>query len=170
MWLSGDCENNPSSVCKGGGWCVWAILFERTQCSGQSDDFEHEQRTRVSRYDRIHCLHALDVEEFQCTWHGQFNGHKMSPSFYKPWPIIRHGFGMHFSDAWIMTSMCYTRWVSDKFPHYNMDYCLADGIYPKWTTIAKLIWSPQGKKELHFHNAQAAARKDVERDFDILQS
>ena len=34
----------------------------------------------------------------------------------------------------------------------------------------KPVRSPQGKKESSFHTAQAAARKDVERAFGILQS
>ena len=53
---------------------------------------------------------------------------------------------------------------------YNMGYYLADGIYPKWATFAKPISSPQGNKELYFHNAQAAAKKDVERAFEFLQA
>ena len=34
----------------------------------------------------------------------------------------------------------------------------------------KPVKNPQGKKVLDFHNAQAAARKDVERAFEILQA
>ena len=46
---------------------------------------------------------------------------------------------------------------------YNYAYYLADGIYPKWQTLVKPLKKPEGKKNLDFHNAQAAARKDVER-------
>lgn len=53
---------------------------------------------------------------------------------------------------------------------YNMGYYLADGIYPQWATFVMPIANPQGNKELHFHNAQAAARKDVEHAFGILQA
>ena len=53
---------------------------------------------------------------------------------------------------------------------YNYGYYLADGIYPRWSTFVKPVAKPEGKKELVFHNAQAAARKDVERAFGILQS
>ena len=53
---------------------------------------------------------------------------------------------------------------------YNYGYYLADGIYPRWSAFVKPVAKPEGKKELVFHNAQAAARKDVERAFGILQS
>jgi hypothetical protein len=33
----------------------------------------------------------------------------------------------------------------------------------------KPVVQPTGKKQLKFHNAQAAARKDIERAFGILQ-
>jgi hypothetical protein len=44
------------------------------------------------------------------------------------------------------------------------------GATPKWETFVKPLIAPNGKKELHFHNAQAASRKDVERAFGILQA
>jgi hypothetical protein len=53
---------------------------------------------------------------------------------------------------------------------YNYNYYLANGIYPKWCTFVKPVVKPQGKKQLDFHNAQAMARKYVERVFEILQA
>jgi hypothetical protein len=53
---------------------------------------------------------------------------------------------------------------------YNYGYFLADSIYPRWQTFLKPVIQPQGKKQTQFHNAQAAARKDVERAFGILQA
>ena len=53
---------------------------------------------------------------------------------------------------------------------YNYGYYLADGIYPKWQTFVKPLQKPEGKKNLDFYSAQAAARKDVERAFGILQA
>ena len=53
---------------------------------------------------------------------------------------------------------------------YNYGYYLADDIYPKWQTFVKPLKKPKGKKNLDFHNAQAAARKDVERAFGTLQA
>ncbi|XP_062202013.1 uncharacterized protein LOC133904534 [Phragmites australis] len=54
--------------------------------------------------------------------------------------------------------------------HYTMGYYLADGIYPEWATFMKPIPSPVGRKRQHFVLQQAAARKDVERTFRVLQS
>ncbi|EMS50874.1 putative DNA-directed RNA polymerase I subunit RPA2 [Triticum urartu] len=53
---------------------------------------------------------------------------------------------------------------------YNYGYYLVDDIYPKWQTFVKPLKKPEGKKELDFHNAQAAAKKDVERASGILQA
>jgi hypothetical protein len=48
---------------------------------------------------------------------------------------------------------------------YNFGY-----FYPKWQTFMKPVVRPSGKKQIQFHNAQAVARKDVERAFRILQA
>jgi hypothetical protein len=53
---------------------------------------------------------------------------------------------------------------------YNYRYFLADGIYPRWRTFVKPVVKPKGKKKYDFYNAHAAARKDVERAFRILQA
>ncbi|KAM3402823.1 hypothetical protein ACQJBY_006568 [Aegilops geniculata] len=53
---------------------------------------------------------------------------------------------------------------------YNMGYYLADGIYPQWTTFMKTISEPGGNKQSHFATMQEAARKDVERAFDVFQA
>jgi hypothetical protein len=53
---------------------------------------------------------------------------------------------------------------------YNYGYFLANGIYPRWQTFVKPAIQPKGKKQTQFHSAQATARKDVERSFQILQA
>ena len=53
---------------------------------------------------------------------------------------------------------------------YNMGYYLADGIYPKWSTIVQTIQEPVGRKKKYFAMQQEACRKDVERAFGVLQS
>jgi hypothetical protein len=53
--------------------------------------------------------------------------------------------------------------------HYNKEYYLADGIYPKWATFVKTISSPILLKEVEFVKAQDGCRKDVEHAFGVLQ-
>jgi hypothetical protein len=53
---------------------------------------------------------------------------------------------------------------------YNYGYFLAYGIYPRWQTFVKPVHPPKGKKQIQFHNAEATARKYVERAFGILQA
>ncbi|XP_021598873.2 uncharacterized protein LOC110604891 [Manihot esculenta] len=51
-----------------------------------------------------------------------------------------------------------------------MGYYLADGIYPKWSTIVQTIREPQTRKKKYFAMKQESCRKDVERAFGVLQS
>jgi hypothetical protein len=51
---------------------------------------------------------------------------------------------------------------------YNCGYFLADDIYPRWSIFVEPTVKPKGKKNLDFHNAYAAARKDVERDLGFV--
>ncbi|KAH9687360.1 nuclease [Citrus sinensis] len=53
---------------------------------------------------------------------------------------------------------------------YNMGYYLADGIYPKWSTLVQTIHDPCGPKKKLFAVKQEACRKDVERAFGVFQS
>jgi hypothetical protein len=53
---------------------------------------------------------------------------------------------------------------------YEKGYYLCDDIYPRWATFVKPLVSPSCNKEHDFHYAHAAARKDVERTFEILQT
>ena len=54
--------------------------------------------------------------------------------------------------------------------HYNMEYYLADGIYPKWATIVQSISHPQGLAHEFFAKKHESYRKDVERAFWVLQA
>uniref|UniRef100_A0A0D2ZXP6 Uncharacterized protein n=1 Tax=Brassica oleracea var. oleracea TaxID=109376 RepID=A0A0D2ZXP6_BRAOL len=53
---------------------------------------------------------------------------------------------------------------------YDLAYYLTDGIYPKWSTFIQSISLPQGPKAELFAKVQEATRKDVERDFGVLQA
>ncbi|KAI5011770.1 hypothetical protein ZWY2020_013907 [Hordeum vulgare] len=54
--------------------------------------------------------------------------------------------------------------------NYNKGYYLADGNYPRWTTIVKTISNPVGENRKRFAREQESDRKDVERAFGVLQS
>ena len=60
--------------------------------------------------------------------------------------------------------------MSFKEKKYNMGYYLADGIYPKWSTLVQTIHQPRGPKNKLFAMKQEGCRKDVERAFEVLQS
>jgi len=54
--------------------------------------------------------------------------------------------------------------------NYNVGYYLADGIYPKWSTLVQTISNSEDKRKQYFAMMQEACRKDVERAFGVLQS
>ena len=53
---------------------------------------------------------------------------------------------------------------------YDLAYYLMDGIYPKWSTFIQSITLPQGPRAELFAKVQEVTRKDVERDFGVLQA
>ena len=57
-----------------------------------------------------------------------------------------------------------------KIVEYNMNYYLADGIYPKWSTIMQTIREPIGRKNKYLSMQQEACRKYVKHAFGVLQS
>lgn len=52
---------------------------------------------------------------------------------------------------------------------YKNGYYLADGIYPNWGALLKIISQPQDQKQNFFEKMQEAAWRDVERAFGVLQ-
>jgi hypothetical protein len=135
----------------------------------------------------IDCMH-WSWKNCPAAWHGQFKGHKKDSTIileavadYETW-IWHAFFGMPGScnDINVLQrSPLMTRIANGETPRmqfvannrtYYYGYFLADGIYPRWRTFVKPVKDPEGKCELDFHNAQAAARKDVERAFGILQA
>jgi hypothetical protein len=135
----------------------------------------------------IDCMHWR-WKNCPAAWHGQFKGHKKSSTIIleavadqETW-IWHAFFGMPGScnDINVLQrSPLFAKLAMGETPPvefvangrtYNKGYYLADGIYPKWATFVKPLAKPEGKKELDFHYAQAAARKDVERAFGILQA
>jgi hypothetical protein len=53
---------------------------------------------------------------------------------------------------------------------YDKGYYLADGIYPSWPIFVKTARGTAYEKCKRFAKEQEAARKDVERAFDLPQS
>ncbi|XP_026439668.1 uncharacterized protein LOC113338464 [Papaver somniferum] len=57
--------------------------------------------------------------------------------------------------------------------HYTYGYYLADGIYPKWSTLVQCYRHPpvgeMGRSYSYFNSKQMNLRKDVERAFGILK-
>jgi hypothetical protein len=135
----------------------------------------------------IGCMH-WSWKNCPAAWHGQFKGYKKDPTIvleavadHETW-IWHAFFGMlgSYNDinvlqrSPLMTRLAMREGPSVEFEanghNYNYGYFLADGIYPRWQTFVKPISHPRGKKQIQFHAAQAAARKDVERAFGILQA
>ncbi|GKA04284.1 ALP1-like protein [Tanacetum coccineum] len=52
---------------------------------------------------------------------------------------------------------------------YRKCYYLADGIFPAWSTFAKTFFVARDKKTLKFKRVQESSRKNIERDFEVLQ-
>ncbi|XP_074377712.1 uncharacterized protein LOC141719235 [Apium graveolens] len=50
---------------------------------------------------------------------------------------------------------------------YDTEYYLADGIYPKWSTLIQTIHKPRGPEKNLFAMKQEACRKDVEYERDL---
>jgi hypothetical protein len=106
---------------------------------------------------------------------------RIHSSFLRLWMIRRHGFGILF--FWMLGS-CNDINILQRLPlfsklangestpmefkasshTYNMGYYLVDGIFPKLATFVKPLRAPEGKKLLQFHNTQAMARNDMERE------
>uniref|UniRef100_A0A453SSU8 DDE Tnp4 domain-containing protein n=2 Tax=Aegilops tauschii subsp. strangulata TaxID=200361 RepID=A0A453SSU8_AEGTS len=135
----------------------------------------------------IDCMH-WSWKNCPKAWHGQFHGQKKGSTIIleavadqETW-IWHAFFGMpgSLNDINVVNrSPLMNKIANGELPPvqfvangrtYNYGYYLADGIYPKWQTFVKPLKKSEGKKNLDFHNAQAAARKDVERAFGILQA
>ena len=135
----------------------------------------------------IDCMH-WSWKNCPAAWHGQFQGHKKDSTIileavadHETW-IWHAFFGMPgaLNDINVLHrsplmnkiakgKTCPVEFVGNGHT-YNYGYYLADGIYPRWQIFVKPVQKPVGKKMLDFHNAQAAAREDVERAFEILQA
>ncbi|XP_026452120.1 uncharacterized protein LOC113352524 [Papaver somniferum] len=75
----------------------------------------------------------------------------------------------------MLGSLDYMHWVNFSINgnHYTHGYYLADGIYPKWSTLVQCYRQPpageMGRSYSYFNRKQMNLRKDVERAFRILK-
>ncbi|XP_065869318.1 protein ALP1-like [Euphorbia lathyris] len=138
-------------------------------------------------------LGSLDCMHWQwkncpTAWHGQYSGRSGSPIIileavadYDLWIWYAY-FGMPGTNNDINvleSSHLFSNLANSIAPpmhytiqrkKYHMGYYLADGIYPKWSTLVQTIQDPQTLKMKHFAKKQESCRKDVERAFGVLQS
>ena len=59
--------------------------------------------------------------------------------------------------------------IDESEPAFNVNYFLADGIYPSWSTFVKPLSTPTTQAEKAFNQAQESERKCVERLFGVVQ-
>ncbi|XP_020412782.1 uncharacterized protein LOC109947264 [Prunus persica] len=135
----------------------------------------------------LDCMH-WEWKNCPTTWAGQFTGYKHKPivvleavASYDTW-IWHAFFGVARSNNDINVlarSPLFNDVVNGVYPHiqyvvngneYNLGYYLANGIYPRWATLVKMISQPDTPKKRLFAPKQEAYRKDVERAFGILQA
>ncbi|XP_056864037.1 uncharacterized protein LOC108850278 [Raphanus sativus] len=146
-----------------------------------------QQRGFPGMLGSLDCMH-WKWKNCPTAWTGQFAGRSGSPTIileavadYDLW-IWDAFFGMPGSNNDINvlnSSNLFSKLAQGIAPpanytiqgqEYNMDYYLADGIYPKWSTIVQTISDPQGPKKKLFAARQESCRKDVERAFGVLQA
>ncbi|KAG7594015.1 Harbinger transposase-derived protein [Arabidopsis thaliana x Arabidopsis arenosa] len=135
----------------------------------------------------LDCMH-WKWKNCPTAWAGQFAGRSGSPTIilevvadYDLW-IWHAYFGMPGSNNDINvlnSSNLFSKLAQGIAPpanyiiqgqEYTMGYYIADGIYPKWSTIVQTISDPQSPKKQLFAARQESCRKDVERAFGVLQS
>jgi hypothetical protein len=102
-------------------------------------------------------------------------------SFLRRWQTMTFGFGMAGikNDINVLQrSPVFARLAEGQAPAvnfevnshaYNRGYYPDDGIFPMYATFVKTIPSPANEMEAYFATCQEATRKDIERDFGVLQ-
>ncbi|XP_026459043.1 uncharacterized protein LOC113359665 [Papaver somniferum] len=95
-------------------------------------------------------------------WAGQYKGH-----YAKPTMILEAAASYDCWDTLFLVNF------SINGNHYTHGYYLADGIYPKWSTLVQCYRQPpadeMGRSYSYFNSKQMNLRKDVERAFGILK-
>ncbi|KAL3334478.1 hypothetical protein AABB24_030952, partial [Solanum stoloniferum] len=146
-----------------------------------------EQRGFPGMLGSLDCMH-WKWKNFPTAWAGQYAGRSGSPTIileavadYDLW--IWHAYfglpGTNNDINVLESSHLFSNLASGIAPpahyviqgkEYDMGYYLADGIYPKWSTIVQTIRDPHSQQKKYFAMKQESCRKDVERAFGVLQS
>ncbi|KAJ6843069.1 putative nuclease HARBI1 [Iris pallida] len=146
-----------------------------------------EERGFPGMLGSLDCMHWA-WKNYPTAWAGHYSGRHGGPTIileavasYDLW-IWHAYFGLPGSNNDInvlQSSNLFDELAQGKAPpanytilgkHYDIGYYLADGIYPKWSTLVQTISQPQGRKKQHFATMQERYRKDVERAFGVLQA
>jgi len=145
-----------------------------------------EQRGFPGMLGSLDCMH-WKWKNCPTAWAGQYAGRSGSPTIilevvadYDLW--IWHAYfglpGTNNDINVLESSHLFSNLASGIVPpahyviqgkEYDMGYYLADGIYPKWSTITQTICDPHSQKKKYFAMKQESCRKDVERAFRVLQ-
>ncbi|XP_027076867.1 uncharacterized protein [Coffea arabica] len=148
-------------------WCVIDIYGAQYLRRPNTNDVEHLLQLHSERHGFSGMLGSIDCMHWQwkncpVAWKGQFTrSDQGSPT------IMLEAIAA--ADLWIWHAF-FGIAGSNNDINYNKGYCLADGIYPEWTTFVKSFTSPKDPKRIKFKQIQEAASKDVEQDFGVVQS
>ena len=133
----------------------------------------------------LNCMH-WKLKNCPKVLQGQYQGHVKKSTIileavalHELW--ICHVFfgilGSHNDINMLHRSPLFVRLIGGKTPlchytvnghEYNMGYCLIDSICPPCATFVNTISNPVGQKKAPFVQRQEAARKDVEKAFEVL--
>nr|XP_051190786.1 uncharacterized protein LOC127304120 [Lolium perenne] len=119
----------------------------------------NESRGFLGMIGSIDCMHR-EWKKYPFGCQGQYNSHAEGCIVILEVVISQ--------DVWIWLMQGKASRVSYEINgnEYNKTYYLADGIYPEWATLVKPVRNPNTEKA----KMQDACKKDVEREFGVLQA
>ena len=162
----------------------WSSLLLRWSRYLEQSTYEN-QPPKPGMLGSLDCMH-LRCEKCPKDLQWQYQGHVKKPTIileavalHELW--ICHVFfgilGSHNDINMLHRSPLFVRLIGGKTPlchytvnghEYNMGYCLIDSICPPCATFVNTISNPVGQKKAPFVQRQEAARKDVEKAFEVL--
>ena len=135
----------------------------------------------------IDCMH-WQWKNCPVAWQGAYRGHNNTPiiileaiASYNTW-IWKSYFGIPGANnglnvlarSDVFEDLLHGRTLPINYEingnHYDMEYYLADNIYPRYATILKSMKNLNTENERVFFRTQESVKNDVERAFGILQA